>query len=122
MSTAQGCGAHAGLPPFPQVSVRGVQAAVLSGRCKTDCEHLSPLKAASSHSGTHPQSGPEPMQFRVPACTMMQCIPWGPSPKAGHLPWAQSILVGSFLFCLASRSILARERRMGTAMGRKRGM
>lgn len=46
-----------------------------------------------------------------------------PQPQEGTpSPWAQSILVGSFSRCLASRTILARERRMGTAIGRKSGM
>lgn len=44
----------------------------------------------------------------------------GTAPSQGTI--TQSILVGSFFRSLVSRTILARDRRIGTAMGRKSGM
>lgn len=129
LNMAQDQGVHAGSPlsPPPPVSGRGVQAAPSSGGHRALTQSIShPKSSRSSHSCIRALSpaGPRPGSAR--ATGPRQRAPRGrdsPSPEAGHRGGrAQSILVGSFLRCLASRRILARERRMGTAMGKKRGM
>lgn len=96
-----------------------------------DPEHLSPQNPQKSHSSP---SCSWAIRAAGPRTCSDTALSYGARP--GHSTgsgsvlfgrlspfWkAQSILEGSFLRCLASRRILARERRMGTAMGRKSGM
>lgn len=93
--------------------------------------------------GSAPKLGPLPTS-QSSLFPLMHPGPGTPKPSSQVWPWgaflghesvttaphevgtapslAQSILVGSFLCSLVSRTILARDRRIGTAMGRKRGM
>lgn len=109
--------------PFPPLS-----AFVGAGGLSTQIETISHLLKESLFPLLHPGPGTSKPSS--------QAWPWGAflghesvtttphevGTASSQGTTAQSILVGSFLRCLVSRTILARDRRIGTAMGRKSGM
>lgn len=121
-------------PPLspPLASGRGVQAASSSGGHRALTQSISHPKTPKKVTLPPPAAGPSVLLGRGLALTQPRAMGPGQGTPRGRAQsflegsspfWrAQSILEGSFLRCLASRRILARERRMGTAMGRKSGM
>lgn len=109
-----------------------MQAASSSGGHRALTQSISHPKTPKKVTLPPPAAGPSVLLGRGLALTQPRAMGPGQGTPRGRAQsflegsspfWrAQSILEGSFLRCLASRRILARERRMGTAMGRKSGM